>query len=279
MVAAASLLMILLILRFPDMAISASRTAITVWGRDVVPSLFPYMVLCKTTASRLSAGRLPVVPLTVALGWLGGSPSGAAMLSASAGRLERRQLHALSALTGTISPMFFLGTMRTWGLDGGNCLRLLLAHWMGAAFACLCVWHFSWINDAPDMPQTAKRTENPIVDSVQAVMGVGGCIVFFSVLASCIGVCLPFLSEEGVAGLHALLEIAGGLRAWLNLRPLSLGKLVCVAALTGFGGFSILAQNRLFLQPCGITQFRLMGFACLRAIGAGAAMLIFCLAR
>ena len=48
MAALAALTMAALILRFPDLAIKSAREALFVWGRDIVPSLFPYMVLCKT---------------------------------------------------------------------------------------------------------------------------------------------------------------------------------------------------------------------------------------
>ena len=107
MAALAALTMAALILRFPDLAIKSAREAIFVWGRDIVPSLFPYMVLCKTLSSRLKKSRIPSVPLVLTLGLLGGSPSGAAMISAASDTMSRRQCVFLSALTGTISPMFF----------------------------------------------------------------------------------------------------------------------------------------------------------------------------
>lgn len=82
-----------------------------------MPSLFPYMVLCKTLSSRLKKSRIPSVPLVLTLGLLGGSPSGAAMISAASDTMSRRQCVFLSALTGTISPMFFLSTLRTMGIQ------------------------------------------------------------------------------------------------------------------------------------------------------------------
>lgn len=117
MAALAALTMAALILRFPDLAIKSAREALFVWGRDIVPSLFPYMVLCKTLSSRLKKSRIPSVPLVLTLGLLGGSPSGAAMISAASDTMSRRQCVFLSALTGTISPMFFLSTLRTMGIQ------------------------------------------------------------------------------------------------------------------------------------------------------------------
>lgn len=263
-----------LILRFPDLATQAARGALGVWGRDIVPSLFPYMVLCKMLASRLNCGPMPTAPLVATLGLIGGSPSGAAMLSASSNTMSRRQCAAFSALTGTISPMFFLGTLHAWEIEEGLCIRLLFAHGLGAAFACACVWHFFPMQKEVSihLNEEKSRAANPIVDSVQAVLGVGGCIVFFSVVASCVSVLLPFLPDWGSAFLHAFLEIAGGMRAFCLLDTMNMQTAVCMAALTGFGGLSILTQNHLFLQTCGMTKRNLFGFALLRAAGSGAAM-------
>ncbi len=272
--ALAAFAMVALILRFPDLATNAAREALCVWGRDIVPSLFPYMVLCKMLAARLKNSAIPSAPLAVTLGLLGGSPSGAAMLSASAEGMSRRRCAAFSALTGTISPMFFLGTLHAWGISQSLCVRLLAAHWLGAGFACACVWYAYSAREDRTVYSSVQdgRMANPVVDSVQAVLGVGGCIVFFSVAASCVAVVFPFLSAWGHACFQAALEIAGGMRALSMLGAADSRTVVCMAVLTGFGGFSILTQNRLFLQTCGITQGQLFGFALLRAFGSGAAM-------
>lgn len=267
------LLMVGLILRFPDLTIAASRNALRVWAGDIVPSLFPYMVLCKMTALRLQTAHLPIAPMTMLMGWLGGSPSGAAMLSASSDRLTQKQLRALCALTGTISPMFFIGTLQAWGVERKTCLCLLAAHWAGALFAAVCMKNFPIERRNVKPKETViKGAANPITDSVQAVLGVGGCIVFFSVAASCICALLPGLPEYICACFQALLEIAGGMRAFSLIREASCLRLITMAALVGFGGFSILTQNHLFLQTCGITFRQLLLMALFRAIGAAAAM-------
>ena len=84
-----------MILCFPGTTISASQSALSIWARDIVPSLFPYMVLCKMTAQRLRSARFPAAPLAALLGCMGGSPSGAAMLSVSSGGMAQSQLYAL----------------------------------------------------------------------------------------------------------------------------------------------------------------------------------------
>ena len=251
-----------MILCFPGTTISASQSALSIWARDIVPSLFPYMVLCKMTAQRLRSARFPAAPLAALLGCMGGSPSGAAMLSVSSGGMAQSQLYALCALTGTISPMFFIGTLHAWGVAQKTCLCLLAAHGLGALLAFVCVRRLSPAKEKVAARETPEKANgNPIADSVFSVLGVGGCIVFFSVAAACIRVLFPFLPEN-----------AGGMRLLIQTSGASFARDVSMAVLTGFGGLSILTQNHLFLQVCGVTQGRLLCLALLRALMSGAVM-------
>ena len=95
---------------------------------------------------------------------------------------------------------------------------------------------------------------------------------FFSVAAACIRVLFPFLPETGCAYLQSVLEIAGGMRLLIQTSSASFARDVSMAVLTGFGGLSILTQNHLFLQVCGVTQGRLLCLALLRALMSGAVM-------
>ena len=262
-----------MILCFPGTTISASQSALSIWARDIVPSLFPYMVLCKMTAQRLRSARFPAAPLAALLGCMGGSPSGAAMLSVSSGGMAQSQLYALCALTGTISPMFFVGTLHAWGVAQKTCLCLLAAHGLGALSAFVCVRRLSPVREKVAVRETPEKANgNPITDSVFSVLGVGGCIVFFSVAAACIRILFPFLPKTGCAYLQSVLEIAGGMRLLIQTSSASFARDVSMAVLTGFGGLSILTQNHLFLQVCGVTQGRFLCLALLRALMSGAVM-------
>ena len=97
------LLMMLVMLLFPGSTGEAARSALQTWVLSVVPSLFPYMVLCRMLASQLAGSRLPPALLVAALGLAGGSPSGAATLSgyARSGRLRRDALLPLFSACGS----------------------------------------------------------------------------------------------------------------------------------------------------------------------------------
>ena len=274
-----------MILCFPGTTISASQSALSIWARDIVPSLFPYMVLCKMTAQRLRSARFPAAPLAALLGYIGGKmlvdgikgeeAEEAAELSAGALFMQgvATSIYALCALTGTISPMFFVGTLHAWGVAQKTCLCLLAAHGLGALLAFVCVRRLSPAKEKVAAWETPEKANgNPIADSVFSVLGVGGCIVFFSVAAACIRVFFPFLPENGCAYLQSMLEIAGGMRMLIQTSGASFARDVSMAVLTGFGGLSILTQNHLFLQVCGVTQGRLLCLALLRALMSGTVM-------
>lgn len=182
------LAILILVLLMPDISSSAARSALGIWGLDVVPSLFPYMVLCRLIADRLRRKSLPAFPVIAVLGLLGGSPSGAAAISSYAqqGGFSRRRLYALCALTGTTSPMFFLGTMRRWNIGMNLCQSLLLSHFGGVLLAFFVVLLFvpSAESAASSLDASCDSDASPIVQSVFAVLNVGGCIVFFSVIAA-----------------------------------------------------------------------------------------------
>ena len=269
--------MLLVMLAVPEHAAQAARSALAIWGLDVAPSLFPYMVLCRTLSSNLSGRRIPAHCIASLLGMLGGSPSGAAALSACAEKdhLGPDRMLCLAALTGTLSPMFLLSTVREWTKDAYLCRMLLAAHLLGALFSYAVVRLYI---GKPSLSScaTAGRDQatpvNPIVESVQAILSVGGCIVFFSVIASTLTLLIPGLSKSVSAILHAVMEAAGGMRA-LAVAPFQRRtRAVLMAAASGFNGLSILSQNLIFLRQHGVSMRHLIVLAVLRAIGCAGAM-------
>ena len=203
------LAILILILLMPDISSSAARSALAIWGLDVVPSLFPYMVLCRLIADRLRRKSLPAFPVIAVLGLLGGSPSGAAAISSYAqqGGFSRRRLYALCALTGTTSPMFF-GHDAPLNIDMNLCQSLLLSHFGGALLAFFVVLLFvpSAESAASSLDASYDSDASPIVQSVFAVLNVGGCIVFFSVIAACLSASLAWMPSQ----FPRYTEIAGG---------------------------------------------------------------------
>lgn len=265
-----SLLVLLCLLLFPQHTSEAARQALSVWGLQVVPSLFPYMVFCRLLSMQLKSRRIRVAPVAMLLGLMGGSPSGASILASCSPALSSRSLYALCALTGTISPMFTLGTLFSWTQNAPLCRLLLVCHLLGAALCGVLVRLTCGKDRALSLPSASAVSleAGPLAQSIDAILQVGGCIICYSVLAGLLRL-LPILSRPVCAVLHSLLEISGGMHALCSLpMPLRL-RAVCMASLCGFSGLSILSQNHAFLAPLGVRMIHLVAFAVLRAFLAG----------
>ena len=268
-----SLVVLLSLIAFPQHTSGAAAKALRIWGLDVVPSLFPYMVFCRLLSVRLRERSVPAAPVSALLGLMGGSPSGASVIAAYGGRLSKRTLLALCALTGTISPMFMLGTIQAWTQSAMLCRRLLLCHLLGAVCAG-CVVFGACRDERPAInASVSSPSVNPIAQSIDAILQVGGCIICYSVLAGLLRL-LPFFSSPAAAVLHGLLEISGGIHALCAAAMPEKLRAVCISALCGFSGFSILSQNRAFLAPLGVRLTQLIAFALLRAFFSGCLMAI-----
>lgn len=271
------LAIVLMMMYSPNTYIPAARTALRIWGLDVVPSLFPYMVFCRILAAQLRRQRVPAAPVAAFLGLLGGSPSGASVLAAYGSILPRKTLFALTALTGTISPVFLLNTVNQWIQNPAYCLILLFCHLFGAVFACifvlLCMRKTKRMHQDSECADMHMPEQDAIQQSIAAVLNIGGCIVIFSVVSVFLCRIAPFSRPLPSALIHAVFEAAGGIHA-LSMMPDTPMRAVLIASVSSFSGFSILSQNLFFLRPLGICMPHLIAFALLRSVASGGAMIL-----
>ena len=93
---------------FPGDAAEAAATALSLWARAVAPALGPFMVCMLMVSGTLGGGAV----MRTAMGWLCGSPGGARLMR-EMGLRGRGALQA-AAMTGTMGPMFFIGTAGGW---------------------------------------------------------------------------------------------------------------------------------------------------------------------
>ena len=131
MLAIAAGLLLACMVAYPVEAAQAAARGFSIWAAAVLPSLFPFMVCCQLLAASDAPARLgapfdglmrralrcpgEAAPLML-LGFMGGSPSGARMIASrrAEGALTRAEAERLACLTGTVSPMFLLGTLPVW---------------------------------------------------------------------------------------------------------------------------------------------------------------------
>ena len=272
-------------LYFPQDTAQAAIEACRLWALAVMPSLFPFLVCMLFVAGRITigqkqgGGRLLGMPsgfgLLLCMGLMSGSPGGARLTQEFSIKDEagRAALKRFVLYSGTMSPMFFVGTLGGWLYNHQLGWILLLAHWLGAFMTGQLSRLIFAVPKSPS-PQTETLKKPINVSQVMqsaafAMLTVCGLMMLGSVAARMVGCALPFLPEGALAALQAFLEVTAGCSrivgltlpdAYPALRP----ALLCTAA--SFGGMSILLQNLAFLQEAGIGLFFLVKGALCHAL-------------
>lgn len=279
---------------FPLDAAAAAVEACRLWAAAVLPSLFPFLVCMLLVTGSLPAGGnrgvnrflgLPagIAPLVV-MGLMSGSPGGSRLTQEVALKEDagRAALKRFALYTGTMSPMFFVGTLGGWLHSPPLGWFMLLVHWLGA----FCIGQLSRLFFAcPPLPSApaheARRLglSQVIHGAAMAMFTVCGLMVLGSVAARMVRCAFPHFPEGILAGLQAFLEVTAGCSrissiplpdTFPALRP----ALLCAAA--SFSGMSILLQNLTFLQEGGVTLFFLLkGALCHSLISFGLSLLLF----
>lgn len=263
------LIMMYMVFSHPEITADAARRALHIFASDLVPTLFPYMVL---TRMLFSKARNPSIWTVVIFSLLGGSPSGASILNAYASRypMKRRYLMALCTLTGTISPAFLFNTVSTWLNSTKMGILLGTSHYIGAIATSILVYLLP-INDESEISciqySNSEYETNAISASIIPILGVGGCLTFFSVLSAAINTLLFHTSGMHTALTHAILEISGGVKELCKYITLKASASpLAIAFSIGFTGLSILSQNAMFLMKQRISVAELAGLGILRGM-------------
>lgn len=249
-----------------DTVLAAVNGAAGLFVRSVMPALFPMMVLNGLSEH---LGGQEKRWMTVCFCWLSGSPASAQRLEGlwKRGEVAGRELLPMAAVTGVMSPLFFVGSLgsRLPGTAAG--WLLLAAHWLGALAAAGLAHGLNHLSrrktaDAALPEERALRPAEPVSllaalpDSLRqtgpALLSVCGAMMLFSILAALFRQGLSALLPDWAAAhpefpaiLWAVLEIGGGAHALLDVSAAPDLPLLC--ALCSFGGLSILMQNLLFL--------------------------------
>ena len=224
-----------------ELAMQAASEACRLFVTSVMPGLLPYMALMQWLISR-TGGRLPALAVT-AMGWGGGSPTGALLLQ-SARDADGRTARRIAVSCQTMSPMFLAGTLGGWlrspvagwcilaGVIAGGCVTGCLA--VRGSMTMLTVSH-----DPIRLGDAIERTMRTmlLICGTMAVMRMAAAMAY-DVLHS-----YPLLA----LAVTTLLEVTTGANVIAALPcPLAL-RTALLAAATAFGGASVVLQNHALL--------------------------------
>lgn len=236
---------------FPREAAESVLAGLAGFACGVLPALLPFSVC----ALLLTAGRSLPVPLLTLLSLLGGSPAGARLFQDA--RLPTGAARRCAAMTGVMSPMFFLSALSAW-LGSPRAGAVLLGVHITSALGCGLL-----LRERPQGRIALPPLSVPqaIFQGSQAMLAVAGSVALGAAAARMTACALPGLPPRAAAVLHSLLEISGGCRALAEAgAPLPL-----LSALLSFSGLSILLQNAAFWQKNGLGPGTLAALGLLRA--------------
>ncbi len=246
-----------LMLAFPQNSTQAALDALKIFAISVLPSLFPF------TACMLlfTAGHTLPLPVLIFLSYLGGSPGGARLFAEV--KTDNNTACRMARMTGTMSPMFFLGTLSVW-LQNPNAARLLLLCHL--ASAAVLGFPLSQGKKVPRVSLPPLSFGAALQQSALSMLTVGGCIALGSVASRLLSCLLPQLPPLPLALLQSLLEVTSGCKSLIALHPPCL--LPLLSAFTAFSGLSILLQNGAYWGKHGISLSKLLMYGLLRASAA-----------
>ena len=248
---------------FPGAAAEAAYQALTLWARAVAPVLGPFMACMLMLSSRMRGGTAA----RTAMGWLCGSPGGARLMREA--RLTGRSAIRAAAMTGTMSPMFLVGTAGAWLGSRRLGWLVFLCHVLGALGVGLCVRPGEEAKAASPAPMPLSAA---LRESALALLTVAMCMMLGCAAARMAACALPGLPAEIQAALQCALEVTGGVKSIVALGTPFSAPLVCAAV--SFGGLSLLAQNAAFWQESGVGLGRLALLRLAHALLSGGLCLI-----
>lgn len=269
----------------------AVRQGLSLCGRSVIPSLFPFFVAVSFAVacgffSFLRRLRLPLNAAVFLLGAVGGYPVGGRTVGelCRAGTISRRQAEALLLYCNNAGPSFILtiagagvfGSRQAgWALYGIHLLAALAAGWLLGAFG-----------------ETANRGDNagksPFIAPITAdnvpflpaifvsvtrnatltMINICSFVIFFLALAAL----LRQLWQGLPPPVMGLLELTGGITALKN----NAAGFCAAAALLGWGGVSVHCQTAAVLENTGVPMGRYLLAKALQAVISALLALAVC---
>ena len=279
--------MLWLLLCFPREMTDGVRRGLTLCGTAVIPSLFPFLVLCTffvrsglcATAGEKCARvtrrllRLPPAAAgAVLLGLCGGYPVGTRMTAQllAAGSLTHSQAQRMCLFCVAAGPAFVTGTV------GASMLGSRTAGWL--LFGALTLANLTlgvllrFTDEEPssapppiERQPFARCLGESVADAGGSMLPLCAWVLLFS------GICavLERLPESAHVPLVCVLEVTNGCKTGAQA-GLSLPVL---AAILGFGGLSVHCQILTDVTACGVKLSRFWAFR----VVCGALAAVYCM--
>lgn len=273
----------------PSIYIKVSLSAIEVWAKILIPSLFPFFVFTKLLINLGTVEQMSKIfsPITVNvyktnqssayiffLSILTGYPVGSKLLqdSYNSGKITITQANKIATFTSNSGPMFIIGSVGIGMLaDKKIGYIILISHIIGALINGLIYRNIKIKEiDKKENIKIIKNSENnfatSIIDSINSILMVGGIIVIAFILINLINdlkITLPIINFLKIFNINPQLSsaIINGMfemtKGCLDLSALAIPACLKTSLICGiitFGGISTHLQTMAFLK--GIVSYK-----------------------
>ncbi|MCR4616025.1 MAG: hypothetical protein K5756_07765 [Clostridiales bacterium] len=251
---------------YPALASKGVRDALNLCGQVMIPSLFPFMVICSFIVKLNTGGRpapvskkvmgllfrLPSNALPVVLlGLTAGFPVGAAMTSQlfREKRLTGNQARRLMAFCVNCGPVFALGTVGSAMLGSKKAGAIIFVSLLVSSLTIGFISRFfddgsnAEVCVSSERPEYLKAMVSSVSDASQAMLSVCAWIIFFGCICSLLSL-LPSVSLP----LTCIFEVSSGCMEGVKHGfPIPL-----LAAIIGWAGISVHCQIMPYLCAVGM---------------------------
>lgn len=278
------LLFMIFMLLFPGASFRGASSGLLLWFHNVLPNLLPFIILSNllvrlNITKKISKVFYPFLGrifriscegcYPVLFGFLSGIPMGAKASAdlVTENKITRSEGQFLLHMCNNASPMFIIGYIAITQLRlpdikyplfiiiyssailSAILFRFLSNHLPGSSVKTTAA---PAVSGTPVSRNVSNRftfdlMDSSIMNGFEIITRIGGYIILFSILAQIMKEAVP---DFGIfkAFLMGILEITTGISQICNADIGTYTKIVLVAALTSFGGFSGMAQTKSVLQ-------------------------------
>lgn len=250
--------------------ISAALNGISAWAFNVLPCIFPFMIITKIIMSMGQVEKFcklfsrPFLKLYGTSGSsayvffmsiLAGYPVGSQMVASlyESGKIDKTGAYRMSSFCSNSGPMFIIGTVGCLLLKNAAVGGILFAsHVLSALLNGLVYRKIRAHDDRQNAEENAlvlpaMQSFGDIVGaSVQAILNVGGIICFFFIIIEALSPVLGLLPGTVRPLIEGLIELTRGCIDASSL-PIYAASVMC-SFMIGFGGFSTILQSMTMLK-------------------------------
>lgn len=240
---------------------------VTIWAFNVLPALFPFMVLTTLTLKLQTSNKKSITKILFGVrcdnalltSLLCGYPVGAKVIADS--NADSDTATAMCSFCSTAGPIFMIATVGTQLLQSPTATAIIVATQILSALLNGLLYRpkMNEFKIEHEAKFSAQDIGDTITDSALSVISVGGLIALFYMLTDMIKSLLPqkIACSIGAAFVMGLFEMTNGLFGVCSSADIATATVLC-NTLLAFGGLCVFAQCYAFLGAKQVNAFKLI---------------------